>query len=168
MAFKAVLGPRMSLTVFAVCQIAIDSEVVLRFLWGMTPLHGWVHTLLGSLLVAGLSVILGRPLGNILIRWWNVFLTQLHASFLHVKHPITWATAISGAVLGAWSHVALDSIIHGRMKPLAPISDRMPLLGIIGSKEVHDLCYWAGALGICMLASITVVRIARHRTRIEA
>ncbi len=47
-ALKAVLGSRMSLTVFAFSQITMDLEVLARIALGAQQLHGFTNTVLGA------------------------------------------------------------------------------------------------------------------------
>jgi membrane-bound metal-dependent hydrolase YbcI (DUF457 family) len=55
---------------------------------------------------------------------------------------------IAGALLGAWSHVVFDSIMHSDITPLAPFSDENALHGVISLRALHISCVIAGAVGL--------------------
>jgi membrane-bound metal-dependent hydrolase YbcI (DUF457 family) len=66
---------------------------------------------------------------------------------------MTWrdlsvSSVIAGALLGAWSHVLLDSIMHADITPLAPFSDDNALHGAISLRALHLSCVVAGAIGL--------------------
>ena len=47
------------------------------------------------------------------------------------KASIGNTAAWSGALIGAWSHLLLDSFMHEDIKPFSPFTDANPLLGVI-------------------------------------
>ena len=69
--FKAIGGRRFSFVVFGLAQFAMDLEPIGRFLGGSNLLHGPVHSLLGATIVGAIVVVLGKPLGERLLRLWN-------------------------------------------------------------------------------------------------
>jgi membrane-bound metal-dependent hydrolase YbcI (DUF457 family) len=56
--------------------------------------------------------------------------------------------ALSASILGAYSHVALDSIMHSDIRPLAPFSNANPLYLVIDIDELHVYCVVAGLVGM--------------------
>jgi membrane-bound metal-dependent hydrolase YbcI (DUF457 family) len=55
-----------------------------------------------------------------------------------------------GALIGTWSHVLLDSIMHPDVRPFAPFNDANPLLGLVSLEAFHLACVMAGfaAVGV--------------------
>jgi len=52
-----------------------------------------------------------------------------------------------GAVLGSYSHVVLDGIMHADMRPLAPWSDDNPFLHLVSLDALHLGCVGAAVVG---------------------
>src|SRR5579872_1515140 len=69
-AVKAVLGKHFSLTVFGFAQVAMDLEVLVRILRGDKILHGVSHTYVGATFIALVSLFVGRPVCQVLLRLW--------------------------------------------------------------------------------------------------
>ena len=49
-----------------------------------------------------------------------------------------------GAATGAYSHIVLDSIMHGDMTPLAPFSRSNILLHVVSVEVLHWFCVIIG------------------------
>lgn len=157
LAVKSVAGRHFSLMVFGFSQVAIDLEPLVRIIRGDTVLHGFTHTYAGATLIGLVSLFLGRPVCQWLLDRWT---PGLHSPFTHwLRGPeaIPWPAAISGAVIGAYSHILLDSIMHADMQPLAPLSSANPLLLIIPIDTLHLLCIASGALGALLLLVVFLV-----------
>jgi membrane-bound metal-dependent hydrolase YbcI (DUF457 family) len=88
------------------------------------------------------------------LRVWNRQLSPAQARWLGVEPTIRVAAAWSGAIIGAYSHVLLDSIMHSDIHPLAPFSDGNRLLGFMSIDDLNLLCIVLGALGIAVLAAL--------------
>ena len=58
-----------------------------------------------------------------------------------------------GAFLGTCTHVALDSIMHVDMEPLAPISSTNPSLWLVSVGWHHVFCVVSGLVGAVVLVS---------------
>jgi membrane-bound metal-dependent hydrolase YbcI (DUF457 family) len=67
----------------------------------------------------------------------------------------------TGAFIGSYSHVAIDSIMHGDMEPFAPFSNAAPLHLIVSLETLHLACIAAGIIGIAGL-------LARRRLQLKA
>ncbi len=133
LAFKAVAGPRMSLMTFAIAQPVMDVEVIYRILNQLPRPHGVSHTVIGAIVVAGVTVGVTVP------TVWLVSGKTLAW--------LTWRAAWCGALLGTLSHVVLDSIMHSDVQPFWPVSQASPLHRVIGLTALHELCFWSGACG---------------------
>lgn len=71
---------------------------------------------------------------------------------------IPWRAAIVGAVLGTYSHIFLDSIMHADMQPLAPFVETNTMLGAISTGSLHLVCLASGGLGVVALALVFIFR----------
>jgi hypothetical protein len=151
---KAAAGRHFSLTMFGLSQVAIDLEPLVRILRGDGVLHGFSHTYVGATLIAAVCVAAGRPVCQWLLdRGWP----ESSLPFLHwLRGPavITWPSAMAGAFVGTWSHVFLDSIMHGDIEPLFPFSRSNSLQLVISIETLHLLCLLAGALALLLLYAV--------------
>ncbi len=129
-----------SLMVFGWTQILIDIEPLVGMLTDREQLHGWSHTWIGATLIALLATVTGKYLGA-----WGLRLLRL-PQFL----PITWGAALAGALLGGWSHIVLDSIMHFDIQPLRPFSIENGLRQAISLEALHLLCLGTAALGAAL------------------
>lgn len=151
-AVKAVAPRHFSFTVFAFSQVLIDLEPIGFFIFTGAPIHPYLHTYLGATLVFVASWWAGRPVGEWALRVWNAWLSPAQARWLGYEPRISIAAAGVGALIGAYSHVAIDSIMHLDMEPFAPFSSASPWLHIVSIETLQWLCVLAGAIGIAGLA----------------
>ncbi len=148
---KAAAGSRISLTVFAFCQFTMDLEVLTRVVLGAQQLHGFTNTILGATVILMPSVLLGRPVCQLFLRWWNSRLSVAQARWLSVDTAIPWRAAWSGGVVGVYSHVFLDALMHPDAQPWAPLSPENPFVGIFPIESLNALCWWSLAIGIVVI-----------------
>ena len=158
LAAKAVVPRHFSLLTFGLTQVVIDSEVAFYIVRGDWPLHRHLHTYLGATAVAILAVLLGRPLLERAISLLNRLAVPDRESTLWIEPRIPPLAAVTGAVIGSYSQVLLDSIMHSDLRPFAPWSDSNPLLGIMSGANLVLTCLALGALGAIALAIATVRR----------
>jgi membrane-bound metal-dependent hydrolase YbcI (DUF457 family) len=52
-----------------------------------------------------------------------------------------------GSLLGSYSHIVLDGVMHADMRPLAPWSDENPFLHLVSLSTLHWLCVGAVVVG---------------------
>jgi membrane-bound metal-dependent hydrolase YbcI (DUF457 family) len=121
-ALKSLAGKRFSLAMFAGAQVAMDIEPGLAMLRGAATLHGYSHTLPGALAIA-LACLPFKPLAE---RLFGV--------------AISLRSALAGVLLGCFSHLLLDALVHSDIRPLWPFSDRDPLQGLMSWGAVELLC----------------------------
>lgn len=145
---KVVFREKFSLTIFAFAQIVIDLQPLLAMFGADIELHGFSHTYLGATLVAMISSIAGKPLCEYGLRLWNkdMVLSKSYPLW-HFPEKISWAVAISSAVIGTYSHVLLDCLMHAEIEPFYPLTIRNRLFGLVEMTELHKLCAYAGLLG---------------------
>ena len=161
-ALKAVAPRHVSFTIFAFTQLLIDLEVLYYFAQNDWHMHRHLHTYLGSTLIAVISVVIGRPICQWLLKKWNNHLSLKQKKWLFMEPVIPLKSAVLGAALGAYSHVLLDSIMHYDIKPLAPFIGKNGLYGIITLDQLDLICGLSGISGLITLIAFGVIR-KKHR-----
>jgi membrane-bound metal-dependent hydrolase YbcI (DUF457 family) len=141
------LGRWVDFWAFAAANVLIDLESGWNLWRGAFPVHRFFHTFAGAALVIAPAAALA-----VAFTWFGARLAGTRRSSV--------GSAAVGAALGAMSHVVLDSIMHGDMRPLAPWSDENPLLGTLSLGALHNGCLLAGAVGVALFG----VRVLRRRT----
>lgn len=120
---KSFFNRRFSIVVFGTTQVLIDLEPLFALLTGVGRLHGHSHTY-----VAAIFIALGTT-------------TILKISFEKVKllNPLqfNWTVGLVSGFIGTISHVALDSIMHTDITPLAPFAETNSLHGILSLRDLH-------------------------------
>jgi membrane-bound metal-dependent hydrolase YbcI (DUF457 family) len=119
---KTILGTRVSLSMFAGAQIAMDLEPGMGMLRNAATLHGLSHTLAGAFVV-GVACLPFKGLAE------RVF-----------KVSISWRVALVGTFIGTYTHILFDALVHEDIQPLWPLSDANPLRGLLGWHETEALC----------------------------
>jgi membrane-bound metal-dependent hydrolase YbcI (DUF457 family) len=151
-AIKAFMPRRFSLTVFCFVQVITDCETAYYIVRAEYPLHRWFHTYLGGTFVAIFCVIVGRPICNFLLRMWERLSARLPNQKLPTIPRISFQAAVIGALLGSYTHVLLDSIVHPDVSPFRPFTMNNPFYGIASFSGVELLCVVAGLLGVLAIA----------------
>jgi hypothetical protein len=150
-AVKALAPRHFSFAVFAFSQMLIDLEPIGFFIVTGAPIHPYLHTYLGATLVFLASWWGGRPACQWALRAWNAWLSPAQSRWLAYEPRISTKSAGIGAFIGAYSHVAIDSIMHGDMEPLAPFSAASPWLHAVSLETLHLACVAAGIMGVAGL-----------------
>ena len=117
-----------------------------------------VHTYLGATLIAVASALIGRPVCQFLLRYWNPDPASAVLSWLPAPKVIPWPAAIAGAFVGAYSHVCIDSVMHADMAPFAPLWDENALLHVISVDALHIFCILSAVLGLMLLFAVSRLR----------
>jgi hypothetical protein len=158
---KALAPRHFSFTVFAFSQALIDLEPIGFFLFTGDPVHPYLHTYLGATLVFAASWGLGLPVCRWALRVWNAWLSPRQARWLGYEPVISPTAAATGAFVGAYSHVAIDSIMHGDMEPFAPFSSATPWLLVVSVETLQWICVAAGFLGVAGLLVLRALELRR-------
>ncbi len=161
LAAKAVAPRYFSFLVFGITQVAIDLEAAFYLITDDPPYHRLLHTYLGATVVALLAVVVGRPLLERALGMWNRLVRADRESFLWIEPRVPLVAAISGALIGGYSHVLLDSFLYSDMHPISPLSDGNATLHLLSTLEVYALCLALGLLGGVALAARWVWRRLR-------
>lgn len=132
------LAPRhVSFLAFCAANIVIDVESLYNLVYRREPVHAFLHTYVGATLVGlGLTAL-----------FWLALRLPAVASGLR----LTLRQVVFGALLGAWSHVLLDSVMHADIQPLQPLSAANGLHRILPLSTLHWSCIAAGALALLIL-----------------
>ena len=88
-----------------------------------------------------LAGAIGKPVSSTVLRRLNI----PHA-------PLTWAASFAGALLGSFSHIILDAVMHADMRPWWPFRTDNPLLYLMGIDRLHLACALTGLLGLAVIA----------------
>jgi membrane-bound metal-dependent hydrolase YbcI (DUF457 family) len=143
------LAPRqLSFLAFCAANVAIDLESLYNLVQGRHPVHAFFHTYGGATLVALAVVTL----------FW-----LLRRAGLRLLPGLTLRCVGVGAVLGAWTHVLLDSVMHHDIRPLMPLSSANALLGVVSLELLHLACVASFPLALLWMGGRTLWR--RHRAR---
>lgn len=148
MVVKAAMPRHFSIIVFGATQIAIDIEVLRYLMRGDYPLHGFWHTYLGATIVAIGFGVIGKPISQWIKRMWNCLAPKSKAIDLSAAVPTTWTASLSGAFIGLYSHILLDSLYHTDIMPLQPFSNTNHLRGYMSPYTLDILCVAAGIIGL--------------------
>ncbi len=155
---KSLLRGSFSLMVFGWTQMIMDIQPLVGLITHHGKLHGFSHTYLGATLIGAFSAITGKYFSQIALaavlekRWREI--------------EILWSVAIVSAFVGSYSHVIIDSVVHGDMQPLYPFAGN-GLLGLLSGRSVDRLCLYGGLLGAVLYFLVQVV-IARRTAAIKA
>ena len=154
-AVKSLRPKYFSWTVFTLANILIDTEAVYYYFTTGSPAHKYFHTWIGATIIAILCATLGKFLCEIGLKVLNyIFLNKKYLPFLkwfRQEVKITEISAWSGAFIGAYSHIFLDSFVNLDMKPYFPFSDQNHLLGLISLKNTYILCIGLFLAGIIII-----------------
>jgi membrane-bound metal-dependent hydrolase YbcI (DUF457 family) len=107
-----------------------------HLLTGAYPVHTFLHTFVGASLAAVATVLV---LGAI-ERWYRIHRPFIKGQPTTRRAGTPYPSIVAGAFAGAWSHVVLDGIMHGDMRPFAPWSDANPFYRVIGVLALHGVC----------------------------
>lgn len=93
--------------------------------------------------------------------WWNRRLAfGWQTRWLAVEPGISRSTAWLSALIGTFSHLALDSIMHADVHALWPIISGNAIQGLISLGMLHGLCVVTAV--VALLAHLVARRFARH------
>ena len=144
---KSLGGRHISLTVFALSQLTMDLEVLVRMVAGAERWHGFTNTFIGAAVVLVPSVLFGKPACEWILRWWNRHLSPKQAKWLEVRARISWFAAWTGGALGVFSHVLLDAVMHSDATLWAPFYKANPFVGLLSIGQLNLVCLILFVLG---------------------
>lgn len=134
-------APRsVSFLAFCAANVLIDLESLYNLVLQRYPVHTFFHSYAGASLMAIATLGLFLALRAFAARFW---LPDLFAWRSLGPRPVAL-----GALLGAWSHVLLDSVMHTDIRPWSPFSEANALQGLVSIDTLHLLCLALAVLGI--------------------
>lgn len=136
---KAILQGSFSLMVFGWTQIVMDIQPLIVLLRGEGHVHGFTHTYIGASLIAIFAALTGKYLSE--------FGLKILAIATADSGKISWWVSLLSAFIGSYSHVFLDSIMHGDLQPLYPFALANGFYGYVSLAMLHKFCVYAGLLG---------------------
>jgi membrane-bound metal-dependent hydrolase YbcI (DUF457 family) len=148
MAVKAAMPRHFSIVVFGLTQIALDLEVLWYLAQWNPPLHRFWHTYLGATIIAAVLTVLGKPASQWIKAGWNRIAAKCRHADLTVSIPTTWVASFTGASVGTYSHILLDSLFHPDIEPLQPWSAANRLRGVVNPYGLEVVCVVLGIAGL--------------------
>lgn len=143
---KGLIPGRFSLSMYALANVAMDVEPLYHILHDDAQLHGASHTLLGAGFI-GLGTALW---GRIAIRRaWQLY--ERWSANAGTPFHITGLQAWLGAMLGTFSHVLMDAVMHIDVHPFLPLVDANPWLDVSCTEHVYLGCVLAGMVGMLLI-----------------
>ena len=142
-AICAVAPKHLSFWAFCGANVLIDIEPLYYMFNNNPPLHRFFHTYIGATIICvatiaiflvGLAVAKRVSLPNI-FNWRSL---SIHSVAL-------------GSLVGAYSHVLFDSLMHHDITPLAPFSNVNHFLGLVPLGTLHLLCVGAGIFAVAVI-----------------
>lgn len=149
---KAIAPRQFSWSVFTLTNIVIDLEPISLFLVTLEPRHLFFHTIVGATLVAALCATIGRGWCESAIEILNEEIRgKPEEKWFKSNESISKFSAWSSALVGAWTHLLLDSFMHYDIKPLHPFTDANVLLETISIGWLHTICLTLAVIGLIWL-----------------
>lgn len=154
-ALNAAAPKHISFVSFVAANVLIDIEPFYYMSTQQYPLHRFFHTYVGASFVSVAAVVLVIFCGAVSKNLFPAAFEKFFSSSV--------CATIVGAILGSYSHIVLDSIMHRDIRPLAPFSQHNSLLGIMSLSSLHWLCIFSGLFGVVLLALRYALKIKAIR-----
>ncbi len=143
---KGLIPGRFSLSMYALANVAMDVEPLFHMLNDDAQLHGATHTLLGAGIIGVGTALWGRIA---IRRAWRLF--ERWSANAGRPFSITSVQAWASAMIGTFSHVLMDAVMHADMHPFLPFTDANPWLDISCTEHVYLGCVLAGMVGMLLI-----------------
>ncbi len=138
-ALQAIAPRQLSFLAFCAANVVIDVESLYNLVHRREPVHAFLHTYVGATLVwLALAAL---------------FWLGLRLPAIATRLRLTLRQVAVGALLGAYSHVLLDSVMHADIQPLQPWSAANSLHRIVSLSFLHWGCVVAGALALLIIGA---------------
>ena len=121
-----------SFLAFCAANVLVDVEPLYFMLTHQWPIHRLFHTYVGA--TAAAAIVVGA-----------------FALVRKLTPRLSMRAVALGAIIGTYSHVLLDSLMHADMEPFAPFSAANPLLGAVFLNTLHGFCLVAGIVGAVVI-----------------
>ena len=154
-ALHSVAPKHVSFLAFCGANVLVDFEPLYYMLTRQYPLHRFFHT------YVGVSLVVAATIAAFFTARWVSRMVRLPDLF--EWQQLALRGVLVGSALGGYSHIALDSVMHSDIRPLAPFSDANALYLRIGISELHWWCFVAGIVGLVILGFRRGVMSGRGR-----
>ncbi len=146
----AISPKRVSFLSFCAANVLVDIEPLYYLLSGEQFLHRFFHTYIGLTAVILCTV------------WLFTFALRLKhwrrlPNLFGWKH-LTRQPIVLGAILGGYSHIFLDSLMHADIMPFAPFSLDNGLYRFLSVDTLEWICLYSGILGALMVMARKMIR----------
>ena len=149
---KSICPKYFSWSIFTLTNIIIDTEVLYYFFTTGEFFHKFFHNIIGASIIAILCATLGKPICEFGLKIWNENLrnekTMKNLRWLNTNSKINTVSSWSGALIGAYSHLLLDSFMHADITPLKPFTNQNNFLQIISIENLQYICLGLFAMGL--------------------
>ena len=156
---KTVIPRHFSWCAFAGANVLIDIEPAAYWIIEGEPAHRFFHTYLGASLVGVLAALIALVALPYWLRWWNRQMSPAQAKWLGVEAEVSRFSVWFGAMIGAWSHVLLDSIMHHDVVPFSPVTQGNALVGFVSISSLYLACLISGMVAIGVLIAAQIRRV---------
>lgn len=160
LALHSLAPKQISLLSFCAVNVLIDLESLYNLVNRRFPVHAFFHTYVGATLVIVATIGL-----FCFARWFAI---RIRAPDVGGWRELTLRQVCVGAMLGGYSHVVLDSVMHRDIQPLVPFDRSNPILGLISLSALHGLCVVCGLVGLVVMASRWLVQSQSNERPPEA
>ncbi len=129
---------------FCLGNVLIDIEPLYYLLRSEFPLHRFWHTLGGASLILFATLALWLRFGH------------------HLRQrprPRLGDDVSLGLILGLYSHLLLDSLMHPDLHPFAPLSPANPLLNLVNPDTLTGLCLLCALIAVVILYRRGVIEL---------
>ena len=150
-AIKAAIPSQFSFAIFCYSQVVTDLESGFYLFRGEYPVHRFFHTYLGASLVGLVCALTGRFGYQLSMRVWQAWFPPRLNGSSRGSVSMSWRVAFVSALVGTYSHVFLDSIMHRDITPWSPFTNANPMLDIVNVSLLHLLCLALGLVGTLIL-----------------
>ncbi len=158
---KAIFQGFFSLIIFGWAQILMDLQPLFAIITGVGKLHGFSHTYAGATLIAFISAYTGKWIYEMVMLFIKKDFTEYQKKLFDVPKKLTMGVCVISAFLGTYSHVVLDSIMHGDIKPFYPINLENYLYLVLSFENLHKLCIYTGIIGTTIFFAIRYLKLKK-------
>jgi membrane-bound metal-dependent hydrolase YbcI (DUF457 family) len=111
--------------------VAVDIEPLLVIMFNLKyPLHGFFHSLLGGTLAGIILGVFSYKMKDILI---------LIMKTLRFPYEVSLKKMLFSGIVGAWTHIIIDSIIYTNIRPFFPLKIN-PFYNLLSESGLYFVC----------------------------
>jgi len=159
---KALLPGCFSLIIFGWAQILMDIQPLLAIITGKGHLHGFSHTYIGATLIAVFTIYTGKWVYEWISKWLLNDFTEFQKSLFIISKKLTFRVSVISAFTGTYSHVILDSIMHGDVEPFYPYKIHNHMHLFISIESLYKFCVYTGMTGVSIYLLVRIYKVRRN------